>query len=208
MVGSTPKRLLRDLTRHTSVPAARPTHNDDNVPGLTHMCIEPHSIVDVLCSIIFDVVAPKTMCASPSCPPPHTNMHHTVNTCVHRPIPRAHQHKTSPTMRIPHNLKHTTPRPGVTHKHHVLKARQSRVPPQARRDVLGSSIADGVVLQTTFAPQCPPPHTNMHHTVNTRVHRPQPGKPTQHFTNHPPPAQPYTHHATATRYTHKRTPRT
>ena len=91
-----------------------------------------------------------------------------------------------------------------THKHHALEDRQSRVPLHSRRDVLCSTRADGVPSKTMCASPWPPPNTNMHHTVNTRVHRLPPLRAHQY--NPQPTTRLQTHHATATRYT--LTPRT
>ena len=149
--------------QHNTPPTTRIPHQNHALKARQSR-VPPHSRRDVLCSRLADGVAPKTMCASP-CPPPHTNMHHTVNTCLHRPPRAHHQPRASRTTS-------NTPHPRSTHTHthtHALETAQSRVPPHSRRDVLCSSIADGVVPKTVCASPCPPPHTNMHHTVNTVV---------------------------------------
>ena len=70
----------------------------------------------------------------------------------------------------------------------------------SRRDVLFSSIADGVVPKSMWASPCPPPHTC---TYRQHMYSPPPTcTPKQHFTKHAPPPQPKAYHATATRCTH------
>ena len=138
----------------------------------------------------------------------HTNVHHTVNKCVHRTPPcTPTQHFTNHAPPAYPQTHHATVT-RCTHKHHALEARQSRVPPHSRRDVLCSRIADGVVAKAMCASTCPPPHKNIHITPSThactapsRVHT----NTAQHTTKYAPPAQPQTHHATVKRCTHTNT---
>ena len=131
--------------------------------------VPPHSRRDVLCPTFADGVPPKTMCASP-CPPPHKQASHRQHMRSPPPTCTPTQHFTTHAPLAQPQTHHTTAT-RYPHLHHALKARQNRVSPHSRRDVPCSPGADGVGIKTMCASPCPPPHTNMHHTVNTCVHR-------------------------------------